>query len=187
MGIWKFNSTSNDYTPFLYLNDEDMAQRIFMTDGTPKNWPVPPKCRPYVEKHKRKKQMPLADLAYISPGTILLNGKADKALKDFLLPFGQLLEVECMNEGGLLGRKVSEPYYFYNVTNIIPCIDYENSEKIETSIQKEAYFPDRIPTDVQIFRDPVRLRIQIYLSEPAKEQFVKLITDAGLVGGKFFQ
>ncbi len=186
MAIWKFNSSSNDYTPFLYFNAKDMAEMLFITDGTPKNWPVPPRCRPHVEK-KAKNQKPVADLSYISPGTILLSSKAYSALSAFLLPFGQLLEVECMNDAGLLGDKVSEPFYFYNVTNIIPCIDYENSEKIETSIQKEAYFPDRVPKDAQIFRDPARLRIQIYLSEAAKEQFAKIIVDAHLSGGKFFQ
>lgn len=186
MSIWKFNSSSNDYTPFLYLNEEDMIKKLFITDGTVINWPTPPKCRPHVEK-KAKKQKPLADLSYISPGTILLNGKAYSALRDFLLPFGQLLEVECINDGDLLGDKISETYYFYNITTILSCIDYENSEKVETSIQKEAYFPDKVPTNVQIFRDPARLRIQIYLSEPAKEQFAKIIADAHLTGGKFFQ
>jgi hypothetical protein len=185
MNIWKFNSVNNDYTPFIYARDEDMAARLFLTDGTPKNWHVRPKCRPYVEKQKKKKQLPLADLSYISPGTILLNHKAYTALKDFLAPFGQLLEVECMNEGGLLGDKLSELYYFYNVTNIISCIDYENSEKSFNSIDKESYFPDRIPSDVQIYRDPQRLRVQIYLSELAKEQFATLIAENKLTGGEF--
>ena len=187
MNIWKFNSVSNEYTPFLYVSNEDMTARLFLTDGTPKNWSERPKCRPYVEKQKKKKQMPLADLSYISPGTILLNRKAYEVLNDFLTPFGQLLEVECMNEGGLLGDKLSETYYFYNVTNIIPCIDYENSEKSFNSIDKEAYFPDRIPSDVQIYRDPQRLRVQIYLSEPAKAQFAKLIAENNLTGGEFVQ
>ncbi len=186
MNIWKFNSALNGYTAFLQMIGQSDDEDIFLTDGTPVNWPGRRKIHPHVEKNK-KKQMPLADLSYISPGTILLNRKAYDALKDFLSPFGQLLEVECMNEGGLLGDKASEIYYFYNVTNIIACIDFEKSEKIGHKIIKEAFFTDRIPTDVQIFRDPVRLRTQIYLSELAKEQFVKLIAGAGLVGGKFFQ
>lgn len=186
MNIWKFNSAVNGYTAFLQMTGQTDDGDIFLTDGTPVNWPSRPKIHPHLEKNK-KKQMPLADLSYISPGTILLNRKAYDALNSFLSPFGQLLEVECMNDGGLLGDKVSEIYYFYNVTNIIACIDFEKSEKIGHKIIKEAFFADRIPTDVQIFRDPVRLRTQIYLTESAKEQFAKLIADAGLVGGKFFQ
>lgn len=186
MNIWKFNSAVNGYTAFLQMEGQSDDEDMFLTDGTLVSWPSRPRIHPHVEKNK-KKQMPLADLSYISPGTILLNRKAWGALKDFLSPFGQLLEVECMNEGGLLGDRMSEIYYFYNVTNIIPCIDFEKSEKIGHKILKEAFFADRIPTDAQIFRDPVRLRTQIYLTEPAKEQFTKLIADAGLVGGKFFQ
>jgi hypothetical protein len=186
MAIWKFNSVSNDYTYFLEMPEQIKLENIFLTDGTPKDWRTPPKLRPHVEKNK-KKQMPLADLSYISPGTILLNSKAYQALKDFLLPFGELLEVECMNEGGLLGDKVSETYYFYNVTNIIPCIDLENSEKLGNKIIKDAYFPDRIPNDVQIYRDPQRLRVQIYLSEAAKDQFTRLIAENKLTGGEFVQ
>jgi hypothetical protein len=186
MNIWKFNSITNDFTQFLYMNDDDIGKLIFLMDGTPKNWPTRPQCRPLVEKQK-KKQLPLGDLSYISPGTILLNGKAYNTLRDFLLPFGQLLEVECMNDGGLLGDKESEIYYLYNVTNIIPCVDYENSEKIGNRITKEAYLPDLAPTSAQIFKDPRRVRLQIYLSEPAKEQFTKLIAENKLTGGEFVQ
>lgn len=187
MNIWKFDSASNDYTPFRYLDSADMAAKTFMTDGTPKNWPVPPKCRPFVETQKKKKQLPLADLSYISPGSILLNSKAYQALKDFLLPFGQLLAVECINEGGLLGDKVSEIYYFYNITNLIPCVDYENSEKIGTGVYKPAFFPDQVPQDLQIFKDPITKRGHIYLTDLAKESFVKLIAAAQLNGGTLDQ
>lgn len=186
MNIWKFDSVSNDYTSFLEMPEQVDLEDIFQTDGTPKNWHDRPKCRPNVQK-KKKKQMPLADLSYISPGSILLNRKAYAALSDLFLPFGQLLEVECVNEGGVLGEKESEIFYFYNVVNVISCIDYGNSQKIGSGVYKPAFFPEAVPKDLQIFKDPLTKRAHIYLSEPAKEEFAKLIADAGLVGGKFAQ
>ncbi len=37
------------------------------------------------------------------------------------------------------------------------------------------------------YDDPQRLRVQIYLSEPAKEQFARLIAENKLTGGEFVQ
>lgn len=186
MNIWKFDTVSNDYTSFLEMPEQIDLEELFLTDGTPKHWHERPRCRPNVQKNKRK-QMPLADLSYISPGSILLNRKAYDVLKDFILPFGQLLEVECMNEGGVLGEKESEIFYFYNVVNMVSCIDYENSQKIGSGVYKPAFFPAATPKDLQIFKDPLTKRAHIYLTEPAKEQFATLIADAGLVGSRFFQ
>jgi hypothetical protein len=188
MNIWQLNSVSNDYTPLIHATRQDAIDGIALTNGKPKHWLNIPMFEPFREKSK-KKQKPLADISYIAPGSVVLNLKAYGVLKDFLSQFGELLEVECVNAGGLLGdlAKDRETHYFYNVTNIIPCIDGEHSEKRGTAIVKPVFVHDAIPKDAQIFKDPLRVRTDIYFNASAKASMESIIKDAGLTGAYFFQ
>jgi hypothetical protein len=58
-------------------------------------------------------------------------------LKDFLAQFGQLLALDCAGDVSC----------FYNVTNIVSCIDFARSEKSSTgkTILKVEFLPEAIP------------------------------------------
>lgn len=174
MHIWKLKSgLNNELNSFVYVDEDDICNEIFVSDGTPKNWPTPPKIQPFVEKRK-KKQKPLGDINYLLSGSVVLNEKAYSALKDFLAPFGQLLEMDCQGE----------KHYYYNVTNMIPCIDFDRSETEGGAVIKEVFLSDAVPKNIQVFKEPYRKRVDIYLNDPAKDTLEKLISDAGLTGAQ---
>lgn len=104
--------------------------------------------------------------------------KAYQALKDFLLPFGQLLALDCNGDIA----------YFYNVTKLIPCIDYDRSEKKGKAVVKEVFCPDAVPENTPlVFKDPRTVSGHIYLSQADKEKFAQLPASAGLSGVRFVQ
>jgi hypothetical protein len=178
MKLWEIrNSGINELRVLVFKNMADLLSGVFELDGKPKHWANPPQIAASVEKRK-KVQKPRADISYLMPGTLILNKKAATALKPFLLRFGELLEVDCDGE----------IEYLYNVTNIIACIDYEKSTKAEggSAVIKEVFMPSAIPDTEQIFKDPYRLTMSIYVSESAKHTLEKLITDAQLTGAQFF-
>lgn len=187
MTIWTFQSGySDDFTAFTLVNWDDMD--TCTTNGQPRNWPVPIQIVPGIEK-KKKNQKPLGDINGLTTGGMILNSRAFSVLKDFLEPFGQLLKVEALNRGELLGdsSKASEIQYFYNVTKIISCIDYEKSEKRDTTIIKPYFYEDMIPKGPHVFKDPQRLRGEIHLNDLAKEKLSQLISDAGLTGAEIIR
>lgn len=174
MTIWEFKSGSNDFSPLVPSNDEDIFNNVYRIDGKPKHWNTPPKIEVFVEKNK-KKQKPTADIGYLLPGTVILNRKAYAALKDFLLKFGELLDMDCNGE----------IYYLYNVTNLISCIDVANSKMAGKSVIKEVFLSEAIPQTAQIFKDQRKVASTIYLSQAAKDILEQLITAALLTGGRF--
>ncbi len=177
MTIWKFKAGySNDFNAFTLPDNSDLKHATFIADGTSKNWPVPPKIQPGIEK-KKKDQKPLGDINYIAPGSVVLNEKAYAVLKSFLSPFGQFLEMDALGE----------THYFYNVTNVIACIDFDSSETEDGKVMKEVFLPDATPKDAQVFKEPHKKRTEIYLSEAAKDILEKLIADAGLTGAQIMK
>lgn len=184
MQIWKLECVSNDYAGFVHADRQDAIDGLSLTDGLPKTWTIPPRLEPFREK---KMQKPLADISYLAPGSMVLSPNAYDALKDLLSPFGQLLEVQCVNALGLLAdqKQESETYYFYNVTNIINCIDVERSEKRGSAIVKPVYRSDAIPSTVQIFKDPRRARTDIYVNDTAKDVFERVLGQEHILGATF--
>lgn len=166
----------NDFTPLVYASAEDALGEPFATDGKPRHWQKKPCVQPNWNK-RRKKQKPIADFGLIAPGGIALSEKAYKAVGEFLGQFGQLLEVDCCGE----------VRYWYNVTNLVSCIDFDKSEKIEDAVTKAAFLPAAIPTGIQILKDPLTASTRIYLTDAAKEILEKTISDAGLTGLAFFK
>lgn len=175
MQIWELHLDGlNDYAVLVHGADGLNFRETFSANGQPKNWAVRPKVTPYVEKRK-KMPKPRADISYLTGGAIILNQKAYLALKDFLLPFGQLLELDCDGE----------IEYFYNVTNTLQCIDFERSEKQDGVVIKEVFLPDAIPATPLIFKDPHTARISIYVNQAGREKFEQIATAAGLFGARF--
>ena len=107
----------------------------------------------------------------------MLNERAKNELADFLLQFGELLEVDC----------AGEVKYFYNVTNIVSCIDYENSTKRGTAVTKAVFLAQAIPSDAQIFKDPLTANARTYLTSAAKAILEHRIAAAQLTGLEIFE
>ena len=72
--------------------------------------------------------------------------------------------------------------YFYNVTNVVPCIDFERSETEGKKVVRPAFNADAVPTGVQVFKDPLRKKMDIYLTGGARDELVRLIETNGLRG-----
>jgi hypothetical protein len=177
--FWELTSGGdNNFATLMCQNEDDVWNNFFATDGKPLHWAKVPMVLPVINK-KRKKQLPVPDIAWLLPGTIILGQKAYSVLKDFLPQFGQLLALDCAGEAS----------YFYNVTNIVSCIDFDRSEKSSTgkSILKAEFRQEAIPQDVQIFKDPLTASGRIYLTQAAKDALEKLIAENGLTGLRFFE
>lgn len=178
MKIWELRYDGvNQHAVLVPSDEEGNLLSIFMADGKIKHWDQRPKVEPFIEKRK-KLAKPRADLSYLIAGSIVLNKKAHDALQDFLLPFGQLLELDCKGE----------IEYFYNVTNLIPCIDYEASEKKGKAVVKEVFLPNAVPEDTPlIFKDPYTVRSRIYLNQAGKEKLEGLTETSDLFGARFVE
>jgi hypothetical protein len=171
--VWELKSGSvNDFAPLVFASDKDVESGMFDTSGTSLSWSTKPKVEVFVEPGK-KKPKPLADISALTPGVLVMNGKAKAALEPFLSRFGQFLEMDC----------AGEPRWFYNVTNLIPCIDEARSAKRPSgSIVKEEFFEDRLPIDATVFKDPLTAAAVLYVNEAGKVALESIIRDAAIVG-----
>lgn len=176
MQIWELLLDGVNHYAVLAPSDEEDLLEIFSASGKIKQWSATPRVEPVIEKRK-KLPKPRADISYLIAGAIVLNEKAYQALKDFLLPFGQLLELDCRGE----------IEYYYNVTKLIPCVDYESSEKIGKSVVKEVFLQDAVPHQAMIFKDSHTASGSIYLNQTGKEKFEQLAAAAGVVGARFVE
>ena len=178
MTVWEFKPGNvNDYAGLVFKSDRDVESGMFDAEGKPLQWKKKPKIEVCVEPRKKKVQ-PLADISALMPGVLVLNDKAKAALEPFLSRFGQLLEMDC--EG--------QPRWFYNVTNVVACIDEERSDKWSTGfISKEAFFEDRVPVEASVFKDPLTAPVKIHVNEAAKAVLESLIAEANLVGAAFVE
>ncbi len=176
MTVWEFKPGNvNDYAPLVFTSDKDIESGMFDAEGQPLTWKKKPKIEVFVESRK-KKALPLADISALTPGALALNDKAKAALEPFLAQFGQMLEMDC--EG--------QSRWFYNVTNVVSCIDEQRSEKRPTgALSKEEFFDDKVPTEPAVFKDPLTAPVKIYVNEAGKAALQSLIDDAGLVGAAF--
>lgn len=173
MKVWELRSGSvNDFAPLVFASDKDIESGMFDTSGASLSWSGKPKVEVFVEPGK-KKPKPLADISALTPGALVMNHKAKAALAPFLSRFGQFLEMDC----------AGEPRWFYNVTNLISCIDEARSAKRPSgSLVKEEFFDDRVPVDAAVFKDPLTAAAVLYVNEAGKAALEAIITDAAIVG-----
>lgn len=176
VNVWELKSGSvNDYAPLVFASDKDVESGMFDTSGASLSWPTKPKVEVFVEPGK-KKPKPLADISALTPGALVMNDKAKTALEPFLSRFGQFLEMDC----------AGEPRWFYNVTNLIPCIDEARSAKRPSgSIVKEEFIEERVPVDAAVFKDPLTAAAVLYVNEAGKAALEAILTEAAIVGMAF--
>ena len=180
MVIWEItHPRMNDVAP-LVRTAEDMQnphfQKQFGGDGSQLQWLKRPKLTVKVEKGK-KKQKPRSDISPFTAPGLVFNGKVRDALGDFLRKFGQILEIEV--DGDV--------EYYYNVTQVLPCVDASRSEKYpEGSIAKAVFGESKLSTEPVVFIDPL-MRGSIYVNDSAKAELAHLIQRADITGMAFEQ
>jgi hypothetical protein len=178
MTVWEFKPGNvNDYAPLVFTSDKDIDSGMFDAEGEPLSWKKKPKIEVFVEPRKEKAQ-PLADISALTPGALALSDRAKAVLEPFLSRFGQLLEMDF--EG--------QSRWFYNVTNVVPCIDEGRSEKRPTgALSKEEFFSDKVPAEAAVFKDPLTAPVKIYVNDAAMVALATLIEGAGLIGAAFVE
>jgi hypothetical protein len=175
MTIWELRCAAvNDYAMIVSLSRDDMLERLFNTNGSPKHW----MDRPLVglaDSARPKNKRPLADVSAMVAGALVLSERAKEALGSFFSKFGQLLELDYEGTG--------EIRYFYNVTNIVRCVDVGRSEKSEFGdVKMEVFDESVVPEQPAIFKDPSTADVRIYINGAGKELVDQLIGSAKLTG-----
>ena len=172
MKIWELKTDSPDVYAPLVPTDAQARSRLFIFDGTAREWKRCPAVEVFREERK-KDQLPRGDVSLMLAGSIVLNQKARDVLGDFLGQFGQFLEA---NVDGVVE-------YFYNVTNVIDCIDLEASERRSSgSIVKEAFRPAALPVGPAVFKDPRTVRNRLYVNKDGKAILDARVAAANLTG-----
>jgi hypothetical protein len=174
--VWEFkNASANDVATLVFASDKDLDSGMFDAEGAALSWLKSPRVEVFIEP-RAKKAKPRVDISPLTPGALVLNDKAKAALGPFLSRFGQLLALQCADG----------PEYFYNVTNVVDCIDLANSKtRASGSIAKEAFFEDKVPDEPTVFKDPRTAATRVYVNEAAKNILEGLIAGAGITGAAF--
>jgi hypothetical protein len=173
VGVWELRCASiNDFAMLVSSDPGDGRSGMFDANGKARDWMHRPAVEFYVEPRK-KVQKPHADVSLFRPGALVLNAKAKLALGAFLSKFGQFLE---LHHG-------SETLWFYNVTNMVSCVDAERSEKRRSgAIAMEAFDGTNVPAEAAVFKDPLMAQIRIYVNDAGKALIEKIASEAGLTG-----
>jgi hypothetical protein len=175
MKVWELRCADIDDYPLVVASREALLARVFDIDGKPLDWMAPPIVEFSDYKKRGKALRPMADVSAMKPGVMLLNQRAFDVLGPFLGQFGQLLEVQTA--GGAEWRR------FYNVTNLVKCVDMAHSEKSASGVlSSEAFYDINVPRQPAVFKDPQTARLRIYVNDPGKEQIERLVSEAGLTG-----
>lgn len=173
MSVWELKAGSvNDYAPLVFASERDAASGMFDVSGVPLAWKKKPKVEVFIEPGK-KKPKPLADISALTPGALAMNDRAKAALEPLLEKFGEFLELDCQGE-----RR-----WFYNVTNVVPCIDEQQSvRKPSGAISKEAFFEAKVPRGAVVFKDPITAPASLYITEAGKVALEEVVAVAGITG-----
>lgn len=146
----------------------------FDVDGRLLEWQE----RPGLEFHaeKKRRQSPRSDVIPFHSNALVLNANAYQALGSFLSQFGQLLEFDVDGESG---------YYFYNVTNLVSCIDRERSVFSELGTLRQEVFSDSaVPVEPAVFKD-LLMRARFYTNDAGKQVLEDEAKAHGITGLMF--
>ena len=176
--VWELKAGAvNDFAPLVFASERDAASGMFDVSGAPLAWKKKPKVEVFVEPG-RKTPKPQADISALTPGALALDDRAKAALEPFLARFGQFLELDCDGE----------PRWFYNVTNVVACIDEASSTKKPSgAIAKEAFSEDRLPEEASVFKDPLTAAAKLYVNDAAKAELETLVAEARILGAAFVE
>jgi hypothetical protein len=176
MKVWELRCANiNDY-PTVVASREALFDGVFDIDGSPLDWKAAPVVEYNDYKSRRKKTLrPMADVSVMGVGALVLNQRAHEVLASFFEQFGQLLPIQTA--GGAEWR------WFYNVTNLVKCVDMATSEKSATGVlSSEAFYDINVPRHPAVFKDPQTAKMRIYVNDPGKSLIDGLVAEAGLTG-----
>ena len=172
MAIWQLKTAPANKVAPLAPTEAQATAGTFEARGEPLQWKKKPKVDVFQETNK-KARLPRADVSLLMSGALVLNQKARDGLGEFLEPFGQLLPLDV----------AGSTEYFYNVTNVVDCIDPERSEKRSTGvIVKEAFREGAEPAQPSVSKDPRTVATRMYVNATGKERLESLIAGLGITG-----
>jgi hypothetical protein len=173
MRVWELRAGDVDHYAMIVPAIEDVAK--FDVNGQPLDWMSPPVIEYADSRSRGRKKRPVADVATPGAGALVLSQRAADALGAFLGRFGQLLRVQTA------GR--AEFRYFYNVTNLVKCVDVGRSEKDATgAITTEVFYDLNVPRQPAVFKDPLTASTRLYVNEPGRQLLERLAAEARLTG-----
>jgi hypothetical protein len=175
MAIWQLRTASADKFAPLAPSEAQAMAGTFEARGKRLQWKSKPKVDVFQES-KKKAKLPRADVSLLMSGALVLDQRARDALGPFLEQFGQLLELDV----------AGSIEYFYNVTNLVDCIDPDRSEKRSTgAIVKEAFRDDAEPPTPAVFKDLRTAGTRLYVNSAGKDLLESLVAGAGITGLEF--
>lgn len=142
-------------------------------DGQSLHWSKRPKLV-ILKEEGRKKQLPRADISPFTAAGLIINEKARSALGDILAQFGQVLEVDV----------AGQTEYYYNVTNIVECLDREHSEMAGAYVEVPVFQEQLVPVTPAVFIEPA-MSARIFVNEGAKTLLEERIAANKLIGMSF--
>ena len=81
----------------------------------------------------------------------------------------------------------SERLWFYDITNVVPCIDEERSARKPRSHFEGGTLEDRVPVEATVFEDPLIAAGKLRVNDAAKARLESLISDSDIVGSAFLE
>jgi hypothetical protein len=141
--------------------------------GQPLHWSQRPRLV-VVQEEGRKKPLPRADISPFTAPGLVINDKARNALGDVLQPFGQILDVEVAGQAE----------YYYNVTNVVQCLDRERSEMSGAFVETPVFHEHLVPATPTVFLEPSMFG-RIFVNEEAKTELDARIASNKLIGMSF--
>jgi hypothetical protein len=173
MRVWELRAGDVDSFAMIVPALEDVDK--FDVKGRRLDWMSPPVIEYADSRSRGKKKRPAADVATPGAGALVLSQRAVDTLGEFLGRFGQLLLVQTAGGTGFR--------YFYNVTNLVKCVDIERSEKDATgAVTTESFYDLNVPREPAVFKDPLTASTRLYVNDPGRELLEKLAAQAGLTG-----
>jgi len=181
MSVWEItNRWTNDVAGLTHADDIefDPAASVgfwkqFEGFGSPLRWSAKPRLTA-IEYAGRRKSRPRADVSpFTSPG-LIVNARVRDALGDVLGRFGQLLEVDVDGE----------TEYYFNVTNVLECLDRERSRFEAHYVERPVFQEHLIPETPVMFVEPA-LPGRIFVNEVAKEILERGIAEHNITGMSF--
>ncbi len=177
MAIWQIYTGRSDKVATLVVPEADRvlgSTKRFGGDGSPLSWRKPPRLEAC--SHGRKKLMPLGDIGPFLPGALVLSEKAKDAIGPLLSKFGQLLQLDV---DGI-------PHWYFNVTNLVHCIDKEASEPYTPgTVDKESFIEAALPAEPSVFKDPLTAKARLYVNDAGRRVLEDAMASARIKGLMF--
>ncbi|WEN15670.1 hypothetical protein PY254_03060 [Rhodanobacter sp. AS-Z3] len=155
------------------LSESFWAQFENKVPGQLLHWEARPELA-VLAKEGRKKLPARADVSPFTATGLVINGKVRTVLGDFLARFGQLLEINVD----------ANTEYYYNVTNVVSCIDREHSEFDGPYVEVPVFLEQLVPCAPSIFVEP-SIHGRIFVNDAAKIELEERIVSNKISGMDF--